>query len=355
MSDLTNEIVLKALADIVDPSLGKDIVSLGVVKNLQIEDARVSCEIQLAMQGKNHLKKQAIDRILEIPGVKEANVEIVIVKGNSVSGNSPIPGIKNIIPISSAKGGVGKSTVSANLAMALSKTGAKVGLMDADIYGPSIPTLLNVTESPTPKDNNVIIPVEKYGIKVMSMGFFLPKDKAVIWRGPMLNKMITQFLKGVDWGELDYLLIDLPPGTGDVQLTLCQQVPLTGAVIVSTPQIVALNIAKKGMAMFQQLNCPLIGIIENMSYYQIPDGEKDYIFGEGGAKKFAEELDLPFLGEIPIATSIRKQSDIGIPIVESEPESSYAKAFIAVAEKLASQINAMHSSGDVPQEIKLTF
>lgn len=358
MSKVTNEIVLKALANVIDPELKKDVVSLGFVKNLDIEDGRVSCQIAVATSAspiKDKLKQQAVGNLLEIPGVKEAYVEMLTHVRSTSPANTPIPGIKNIIPISSAKGGVGKSTVSANLAMALSKKGAKVGLMDADIYGPSIPTLLNVTESPTPKENNVIIPVEKYGIKVMSMGFFLPQDKAVIWRGPMLNKMITQFLKGVEWGELDYLLIDLPPGTGDVQLTLCQQVPLTGAVIVSTPQTVALNIAKKGMAMFQQLNCPIIGIIENMSYYQIPNGEKDYIFGENGAKKFAEELQLPFLGEIPIATTIRQQSDEGVPIVEADINSPHAQAFVAAAEKLASQVETMHTSGDVPQEIKLTF
>lgn len=347
MNKLSEDVILKAMTNVIDPNSGKDIVSLGFVKNVKIEDGRVLCQlVSTASPAKDQLKQQAVDNILSVPGVKEVNIEMT---AQANSGAFPIPGIKNIIPISSAKGGVGKSTVSANLAIALAKTGAKVGLMDADIYGPSIPTLLGITEAPTPKEDNTIIPVEKYGIKVISMGFFLPKDKAVIWRGPMLNKMITQFLKGVEWGQLDYLLIDLPPGTGDVQLTLCQQVPLTGAVIVSTPQLVALNIAKKGMAMFQQLNCPILGVVENMSYYLTKDGEKDYIFGENGAKAFASELGLSFLGEIPIATSIRKQSDEGTPIVQATPEDPHAKSFISIAEKLMSQIST------APEEIKMTF
>jgi ATP-binding protein involved in chromosome partitioning len=251
---------------------------------------------------------------------------------------------------------VGKSTVSANLAVALAQSGAQVGLMDADVYGPSIPTLMGLSEKPVSGPNQKMIPVTQYDVKIISMGFFLPEEKAVIWRGPMLDKMITQFLGGVQWGELDYLIIDLPPGTGDIQLSLCQKVPLTGAVIVSTPQDVALNVAQKAIAMFNQLNTPVLGIVENMSHYRCSHcGQRDEIFGTGGARKVSESRGLPFLGEIPLSTNIRVHSDQGKPVVLADPESEQAKAFLQVAENTAAQISIRAMAGDLEQDIKVSF
>ena len=257
-----------------------------------------------------------------------------------------LPNVKNIIPIASGKGGVGKSTVSANLALALAKTGAKVGLMDADVYGPSIPTMLGITQKPK-SDGSRVIPVEKYGLQVISTGFFMPSHEAVIWRGPMLNKMIQDFLSLVDWGELDYLVVDLPPGTGDVQLSLCQSISVTGAVVVSTPQDVAWNIAQKAIVMFDKLNTPVIGIIENMSHYVCGHcGHTEEIFGKGGAQSAAKRLEIPFLGAVPLLKSIRATSDEGDPIVHRDPESAASKEFIKIAANLVKQIDLRHTQGD---------
>ncbi len=249
-----------------------------------------------------------------------------------------IPGVKNVIAVASGKGGVGKSTVSANLALALQRSGQKVGLMDADVYGPSIPTILGITEKPLATGNR-IEPVMRYDLKVISMGFFVPANDAVIWRGPMLHKMVQDFLGVVNWGELDTLIIDLPPGTGDIQLSLCQTIPLTGAVIVSTPQDVAWNIAQKAIVMFDKLNAPILGIIENMSKFVCNHcGEAEEIFGNGGARRAAEILGIPYLGEIPIVTSIRKTADAGDPVVHSDPSGKPAQAFISIAQNLTKQI-----------------
>ncbi len=257
-----------------------------------------------------------------------------------------LPLVKNIIPVASGKGGVGKSTVSANLALALAKTGAKVGLMDADVYGPSIPTLLGITAKPETRGGRVI-PVEKYGLKVISMGLFMPANEAVIWRGPMLNKMIQDFLSVVDWGELDYLVVDLPPGTGDIQLSLCQSISLTGAVIVSTPQEVAWNVAQKAIVMFDKLNTPVLGVIENMSRSVCEHcGETEEIFGKGGAENAAKRLEIPFLGAIPLVKSIRSSSDQGDPVVHSDPESAPARQFIAIAANLLKQLEIRRVQGD---------
>jgi ATP-binding protein involved in chromosome partitioning len=264
----------------------------------------------------------------------------------------PLPGVKHLVPVASGKGGVGKSTVSANLAVALAKSGAKVGLMDLDIYGPSIPTIMGIT-SPPQIDGERIHPPERHGVKVMSMGFFLDDDQAVIWRGPMLVKMIDEFLGNVEWGELDYMIIDLPPGTGDIQLSLCQKLPLTGAVIVSTPQDVALKVAKKAISLFGTLKTPVLGMVENMSYHHCSHcGEREEIFGNSGARDAAEKLNFPFLGELPLATAIREQSDSGVPILISEPESPHSKSFEAIASQVAAQasIRAMDE-----QSLKISF
>jgi len=261
---------------------------------------------------------------------------------NLRANNSILPGVKHTIAVSSGKGGVGKSTVAVNLAAALAKEGYKIGLIDADIYGPSIPTMLGVTnEKPKVvklKEKNRLLPVVKYGIKLMSIGFLVNPHEAVVWRGPMASSALKQFMSDVEWDELDYLFYDMPPGTGDIQLTLTQAIPLTGSVIVTTPQEISLIDARKGAKMYSKVNVPVLGIIENMSYYSKPDGSKEYIFGDGGGKKLAEELGINFLGEIAINTNIRIGGDEGKPVVLSEPDSKESKQFINIARNLAGQI-----------------
>ena len=352
--------IVDALKSIKDPDLGRDIVSLGFVKDVKFCGGVAAVTIELttpACPVKDQMREEARQAILALDGVDEANVEMTArVRSSSTESSDLLPGVKNVIPVASGKGGVGKSTVSANLAVALAQSGAQVGLMDADVYGPSIPTLMGLTEKPVSGPNKQMIPVTQYEVKIISMGFFLPEEKAVIWRGPMLDKMITQFLGGVQWGELDYLIIDLPPGTGDIQLSLCQKVPLTGAVIVSTPQDVALNVALKAIAMFNQLNTPILGIVENMSHYRCSHcGQRDEIFGTGGAREVSDSRGLPFLGEIPLSTNIRVHSDQGKPVVLADPESEQAKAFLQVAENTAAQISIRNMAGDFGQDIKVSF
>lgn len=262
-----------------------------------------------------------------------------------------LSGVLNTIAVASGKGGVGKSTVSANLAVALMRTGARVGLMDADVYGPSIPKLMGAGGAQQQTESGKMIPPERYGIKIMSMGFFLPKGDAVIWRGPMLHKMVQEFLGRVEWGELDYLVIDLPPGTGDVQLSLCQSIPLTGAVIVSTPQDLALEVASKAIVMFKKLKTPILGIVENMSYYHCSHcGQRDDIFGHGGAREASEKAEIPFLGEIPLDARIRVGSDEGRPVALEPADSPLARAFHEVAGRLAARISiANAAAGALPK------
>lgn len=360
---VTSEQILNALKTVQDPDLKRDIVSLGFVKNLAVTGERVTFTIELttpACPVKDLMKEEAYKAVTQLPGVSQVDITMSSQVRSSITASSReaslTPTIKNIVPIASGKGGVGKSTVSVNLALALAKRGARVGLMDADVYGPSVPTLLGITESPTVDEHNRLSPVTKEGLQVISMGFFMKPGEAVIWRGPMLHKTVQQFLGGVFWGDLDYLLVDLPPGTGDVQLSLCQLIPITGAVIVSTPQDVALNVAQKAIAMFNKLNAPILGIIENMSAYICPHcGKRDEIFGTGGARKTAERLTIPFLGEIPLATPIRVASDEGKPIVLSQPESPSAKAFFAAAEGLAAQVSIRAMQGELASQIKVTW
>lgn len=255
--------------------------------------------------------------------------------------------IRHVIPVASGKGGVGKSTVAANLALALARGGARVGIMDADVYGPSIPTILGVTSLPGMDAQDRLRPVEQDGLKIMSMGFFMAPEQAIVWRGPMLHKTMQQFLGGVIWGELDYLIVDLPPGTGDIQLSLCQSIPIAGAVIVSTPQDVALNVAQKAVAMFKTLNAPVLGIIENMSDYVCPTcGAHDEVFGAGGARIMAERLGVAFLGAIPLTAAIRRASDAGRPLVSVAPDSIAARAFFDVAEQVAAIMRVRPASAD---------
>lgn len=359
MAETDKLAVLEALKSVQDPDLGRDIVSLGFVKEVKLCGGVAAVTIELttpACPVKDQMREQARQAILALPGMEEANVEMTAQVRSSSPSGEVLPGVKNIIAVGSGKGGVGKSTVSTNLAVALQKSGATVGLLDADIYGPSIPTLMGITDKPAVAPDNQITPVVQYDLKVISMGFFLPEDKAVIWRGPMLDKMVAQFLGGVKWGELDYLIIDLPPGTGDIQLSLCQRVPLTGAVVVSTPQDVALNVAQKAIAMFNQLNTPVLGIVENMSFFVCNHcGEREDIFGSGGARSVSERRQLPFLGEIPLVAKIREYSDKGNPPVLADPESESSRAFVSVAEKLAAQVSIQNMSGEFSQDIQVSF
>jgi ATP-binding protein involved in chromosome partitioning len=336
--------VLNALRAVKDPDLGRDIVTLGFIKELEVGDHRVSFALQLttpACPVRDQLVAQAKAAVMAL-GVGDVEVRVMAhAPAQHAPGRSLIPQVRYTVAVASGKGGVGKSTVAANLAVALQRTGAKVGLMDTDVYGPSVPILMGGDEAPSVVEGKIEPPVE-YGVKIMSMAYFLPKDEAVIWRGPMLHKTIQQFLGDVRWGELDYLIMDLPPGTGDIQLSLSQTLPLTGAVIVSTPQDLALSVASKAIAMFQKLNVPILGIVENMSYYICRKcGHREEIFGHGGAREAAKKLNFPFLGEIPLDLSIREQSDSGKPVALDD-STIYGKAFEQVAGALATQISAQN-------------
>lgn len=344
MNMVTEQAVLAALARIQDPDLHRDIVSLGFIKNLRVEGGKVAFTIELttpACPVRKQMEEAARSAVAAVPGVQE--VDVTMTSRVTTSGgrrSDYLPGVRNTIAVASGKGGVGKSTVAANLAVALQQAGATVGLMDADVYGPCIPKLMGVSGALQATGNGKVIPPEKHGVKIMSMGFFLPKDEAVIWRGPMLHKMIQEFVGRVEWGDLDYLVIDLPPGTGDVQLSLCQTIPLTGAVIVSTPQDVALEVASKAILMFQKLKVPILGIIENMSYYMCSHcGQRDDIFGHGGAREAGARSGIPFLGEIPLAAGIRVKSDAGQPVALESTEVAISRAFHEAAAQLAARIS----------------
>ena len=308
--------VVNALRAVKDLESGRDVVTLGWVKELEVGDNRVTFALTPAMPAgpaRDQLVAQARAAVAAL-GVRDVELRVVAPAPAHAPGPSLIPQVKYTIAVASGKGGVGKSTVAANLAVALQRSGAKVGLMDTDVYGPSVPILMGGADAPYVVEGKIEPPVV-YGVKIMSMAFFLPKDEAVIWRGPMLHKTIQQFLGDVRWGELDYLVIDMPPGTGDIQLSLSQTIPLTGAVIVSTPQDLALTVASKAIAMFQKMNVPILGIVENMSYYVCRQcGHREEIFGHGGAREAAKKLNYSFLGEIPLDLSIREQSDSGKPV-----------------------------------------
>lgn len=346
--------VIKALSSVKDPDLNRDIVSLGYVKDLEVGDQRVSftlhfpTAVSTLKQQLGATAKQAVQAL----GVADVQVRVTTGTAAAAPGARPnlIPQVKHTVAVASGKGGVGKSTVAANLAVALSLTGAKVGLMDTDVYGPSVPILMGGHEAPHVVEGKLEPPVE-YGIKIISMAYFLPKDEAVIWRGPMLHKTINQFLGEVRWGELDYLLMDMPPGTGDIQLSLSQTIPLTGAVIVSTPQDLALTVASKAIAMFQKLRVPILGVVENMSYYVCPQcGHREGIFGHGGARAAAGELGFPFLGEIPLDMFIRTSSDAGKPVALDE-STSQGKSFKEIACAVIEQVAA--ASSQAAQEISI--
>ncbi|MBM3801856.1 MAG: Mrp/NBP35 family ATP-binding protein [Acidimicrobiia bacterium] len=336
--------VLQALRGLRDPDLQQDVVTLGFVKDLNIASGNVSFSLELttpACPVKDQLKAEAERLVSAVPGVQRVDVRMTfqVTTKQTHQTRTLIPEVRNTIAVASGKGGVGKSTVAVNLAVALKRYGATVGLMDADVYGPSIPILMGASDPPQMSQNRIVPPVTQ-GVKMISMGYFLPKNEAVIWRGPMLHKMIQQFLGEVEWGELDYLVIDLPPGTGDIQLSLCQTIPLTGAVIVSTPQDLALEVASKAIAMFKKLNTPILGVVENMSYYVCSHcGERDDIFGHGGARKASAQLGYPFLGEVPLNSAIRTASDNGQPAVLEGENTPYGRAFLDIASATAAQIS----------------
>ncbi len=354
--NVKKEDVLKALSNVYDPDLGKDLVSLGMIQDLEISDKKIAFSVVLTTPAcplKEVLRKECEEAVGSL-GLNNIELDINVTSSVTTTRGEDmplLPNVKNIVAIASGKGGVGKSTVTSNLAVALAKSGAKVGLVDADIFGPSIPTMFGCEdEQPTVKrveDKNWIIPIEKYGVKMISIGFLSPGDNAIVWRGPMASSALRQFISDTDWGELDYLLFDLPPGTSDIHLTLVQTIPLTGAVVVTTPQKVALADAAKGVAMFQQesINVPILGIVENMAYFtpeELPQN-KYYIFGKDGGKQLAEAKNVPFIGEIPLVQGIREAGDRGEPIVLKDE--IRAEAFTKLAQNLAQQVAITNASG----------
>ena len=364
---MTKDDVLKALSTVQEPDLGKDLVTLNMIRDISIEGNNISFTIVLTTPAcplKDLLKNDCIKAIKQLAG-SDVNVKVNFTSSTTTiraDKSTVLPGVRNIIAVVSGKGGVGKSTVSANLALALAKGGASVGLMDADIYGPSVPIMFGVRgERPMMKDVNgkgMIVPLERYGIKLLSIGLLVDERNAVVWRGPMVSSAVRQFITDVAWGELDYLVIDMPPGTGDIHLTLMQTAPVTGVVVVTTPQDVALADAKKGIAMFgqAQMNVPIIGLVENMSYFtpaELPNN-KYYIFGKEGGKRLAEEYDLPFLGQIPLVQSIREGGDIGVPVMMTDDEISKEafNEFAGNVARSASMRNAHMKSEEIAEVVE---
>ena len=337
--------ILQALSSVKDPDLHKDIVKLGFVKNVSIDGGRVAFTIELttpACPVKEQMKEQARAAVMQLAGVTDVDITMTAQVRAAVSSDlnkQPIPGVKNVIAVGAGKGGVGKTTVSVNLALALAKTGSRVGIIDADVYGPNVPIMLGL-KSQLATDGQKILPAEKYDLQVVSMGFLASDDAPVIWRGPMLHGVIRQFFQEVRWTDIDYLIVDLPPGTGDVVLSLSQTVHVAGAIAVTTPQQVALSDTRRAIAMFQKLEIPMLGLIENMSHFVCPSCQHESdIFGSGGGERLAEEMGVEFLGRIPISEPLRVGGDTGVPIVLSDPASAAAKAFVAAAERTAAQVS----------------
>lgn len=372
MSDITNDVILETLKSVTDPLSGKDLVSAGMIQGLQTKDGNVAFAIEVpADKGAEMepLRKEAEDKVFALSGVVSATVVLTAQReggaaqqsappaGAKTSPGQPVqpqgqgemlPGVKSIIAVASGKGGVGKSTTAINIAMGLAALGRKVGILDADIYGPSMPRMMGISGRPNSADGKTLDPMENYGVKVMSIGFMVDEETPMIWRGPMVQSALEQMMRDVHWGELDVLVVDMPPGTGDAQLTMAQRVPLTGSVIVSTPQDIALLDARKGLNMFRKVDVPVFGIIENMSYFLCPDNGKRYdIFGHGGAKREAERMGVDFLGEVPIEIAIRENSDAGTPITVSQPDSQSAANYREIAERIWVQIEK--SLGDAGQ------
>jgi ATP-binding protein involved in chromosome partitioning len=354
---LTQERIQELLGTIEDPEFGQDIVELGMIKDLQVDGDTAFVDLILptpAHPARGEIERQIRAKLadaLDVTSVKIETTWNVRASGAGSPNAEALPTVKNTIAVASGKGGVGKSTVAVNMAIALAQDGARVGLLDADVYGPSIPIMMGFNSRPMLR-NERIVPLEAFGLKMMSIGFLMDPDKALIWRGPLVAQLITQFLKDVEWGDLDYLIIDMPPGTGDAQLTLVQQIPLSGAVIVTTPQDIALADAIKGLAMFQEVKTSILGIVENMSYFVCPHcGEASEIFGYGGGERTAEKYEVPLLGQIPLELTIRQGGDIGHPIVVSEPDQPAAQAFRSAARRAA--INLAKEAATKPRRPKI--
>ena len=346
--------VLDALKIVNDPDLHRDIVSLGFIKNLSVDGGRVVFTIELttpACPVKDQMRDQARAAVMKLPGVTAVDVQMSARVREAIgpdAGRAALPGVKNIIAVGAGKGGVGKTTVAVNLAIALARCGGKVGIIDGDVYGPNVPIMLGMKTQLT-TDGQKIVPAEKYGLQVMSMGFLTGDDAPIIWRGPMLHGALQQFFREVRWANLDYLVIDLPPGTGDVALSLSQTVPVAGAIVVTTPQQVSLADSRRAVAMYKKLNIPTLGVIENMSYFVCPEcGHAADIFGHGGGETMAAELGIPFLGRIPIYQPIREGSDTGVPLLVSEPDSPAAQAFVSAAERAAAQVSIASYQPTIP-------
>jgi ATP-binding protein involved in chromosome partitioning len=342
---VTEAAVLDALKVVTDPDLHRDIVALGFIKNLKVDRAQVSFTIELttpACPVKDQMRDQARAAVMRVPGVGGVDVQMSARVREAVGGDgtrAPIPGVKNVIAVGAGKGGVGKTTVAVNLAISLVKCGGRVGLVDADIYGPNVPIMLGM-KAQLITDGQKIVPAEKFGLQVISMGFLTSDDAPIIWRGPMLHGALQQFFREVRWTDLDYLVVDMPPGTGDVALTLSQTVPVAGSIVVTTPQQVSLADSRRAVAMYKKLNIPPLGIIENMSYFACPGcGHESDIFGHGGGERMAGELGVPFIGRIPIYQPIREGGDSGVPLTISEPDSAASRAFMAAAELMAAQVS----------------
>ena len=352
-SAVTETAVLTALQSVRDPDLHRDIVTLGFVKNLAINEGQVSFTIELttpACPVKDQMREQARAAVAAVAGVTGVDVQMSaqVRAGAADFSRTGVPGIKNIIAVGAGKGGVGKTTVAVNLAVALAKCGSRVGMIDGDVYGPNVPIMLGLSTQLT-TDGQKIIPAEQYGIHVVSIGFLTQDDAPVIWRGPMLHGVIQQFFREVRWPALDYLIVDMPPGTGDVALSLSQTVPVTGSVLVTTPQNVSLADTRRAVRMYQKLNIPTLGLIENMSYFVCPNCQHESdIFGKGGGEGLAKAMSVPFIGRIPMYEPIRRGGDAGMPLVLSEPDSPPARAFLSAAEQMAAQISIASYKRPIP-------
>lgn len=351
MTAINKESVLASLATVKDPDLNRDIVSLNFVRDLRIEGASVKFRLVLTTPAspiKEKLEHASREAVLSVRGVEnvEVKMEFDIPKGRGANDKQAVPGVKNIIAVSSGKGGVGKSTVAVNLAVALARMGAKVGLLDTDVYGPNVPIMVGVNEEPRVAEGK-LVPLNAYNVKVMSIGFLNRGDKPVVWRGPMLHTAVKQFLYDVLWGELDYLIVDMPPGTGDAQLSLAQLVPVQGAVLVTTPQEVAMADVRKAFNMFEQVHIPVLGIVENMSYFICPNcSERHSIFGAGGGEALSKLFRTNLLGQVPLSSDVREAGDSGVPVVAGAPDGAQAKAFTQIAENVAAQLSIAAMKGD---------
>jgi ATP-binding protein involved in chromosome partitioning len=343
---VTPQQVFEELKKVKYPGFNRDIVAFGVVKDVEVGSTGVNVILAPTTAREDvvrQIREAVTDAVAQMPGVSA--VEVTLTEPEQPQrrmqhGPAGVPGVSHVVAVASGKGGVGKSTVAVNLALALVALGQRVGLMDCDVYGPSVPLMLGLHERPKSTEERRIIPLERFGLKVISIGLFVEDHTPIIWRGPMINKLLTQFLREVDWGELDYLVLDLPPGTGDAQLTIVQQVPLSGGVIVTTPQDVALLDVKRGEKMFQQVNAPVLGVIENMSYHICSGcGERAEIFGHGGGEGMAKQFQIPLLGEIPLVRDVREAADAGKPIVMAQPQHPQSQAFRAIAERVMAEIN----------------